>query len=502
MTLHWWQHWFWITGRAPVVALLLAAWTCHVWCQQPQPAWGHPGHPGDALSWWLPVQGAAEAGAPVALHVPADAMPPMLAPPWYPWAPRRLLGFAAAGDGTASPVAASESTSAAPAVPPAAAPVAVTYLTTLGPGPGPSGTATPSSSQPATLPPSSREPKAIGVLPVGVVHGMPSVVRAVPTASTTAARPPGTVTSVLEIVEELAEAATPSPSESTLTSSASPTAAGNEASAEMPNDEPAKAVSPSSAEATATEASEPSTSAASAASTEPSRMQSMSLSTAPAAASDVTVPAASTNGSRIPGGPVTSTASSAGAKADLSPTPRPGPGPAAHPGVSGPRRAATTPVPAVAPTAPAAPTATNEAPATTTPARGAPEAPHSHRSAAAPLGSASSSNARQHRVDAMSLSSGGGLDAGSITGIVLGIVVFAGLVGTVSFILYRRRYLNKPQTLNDKCSNPDSSGYIDDSTFRENSEEMYSLDNDSFLNSLEAMTIQNYWTDTVKHTKL
>lgn len=37
---------------------------------------------------------------------------------------------------------------------------------------------------------------------------------------------------------------------------------------------------------------------------------------------------------------------------------------------------------------------------------------------------------------------------------------------------------------------------------QDNSEEMYSLDNDSFLNSLEAMTIQNYWTDTVKHTKL
>ncbi|KAK7788785.1 hypothetical protein R5R35_013483 [Gryllus longicercus] len=88
-----------------------------------------------------------------------------------------------------------------------------------------------------------------------------------------------------------------------------------------------------------------------------------------------------------------------------------------------------------------------------------------------------------------------GLDAASITGIALGIVVFAGLTGAVSFILYRRRYLNKPQTLNDKCSNPDSSGYIDDSTLRENSEEMYSLDNDSFLNSLEAMTIQNYWTD-------
>ncbi|KAF4523694.1 hypothetical protein B566_EDAN006065 [Ephemera danica] len=115
--------------------------------------------------------------------------------------------------------------------------------------------------------------------------------------------------------------------------------------------------------------------------------------------------------------------------------------------------------------------------------------------------------------------------------------------GASGFVWYRRRYLNKPQTLNDKCSNADSSGYIDDtlrvsaarmntgavgapagrarrgdrvaaadvreprdtSTLtrnKDNSEEMYSLDNDSFLNSLEAMTIQNYWTDSVKHTKL
>lgn len=123
--------------------------------------------------------------------------------------------------------------------------------------------------------------------------------------------------------------------------------------------------------------------------------------------------------------------------------------------------------------------------------------------------------------------------------------------------VYRQRYLNKPQALSD----PDSSGYIDDSSIRvswvkpqnfwclkclsrvqnsgvwkwimmwwnytsscqtrfklngtystffitlisrlqDNSDELYSLDNDSFLNSLEAMTIQNYWTDSVKHTKL
>jgi len=46
------------------------------------------------------------------------------------------------------------------------------------------------------------------------------------------------------------------------------------------------------------------------------------------------------------------------------------------------------------------------------------------------------------------------------------IPVLLNIIGAVSFVLYRRRFLNKPQTLNDKCSNPDSSGYIDDSTLR------------------------------------
>lgn len=60
------------------------------------------------------------------------------------------------------------------------------------------------------------------------------------------------------------------------------------------------------------------------------------------------------------------------------------------------------------------------------------------------------------------------LSAVSITGISFGVIVFAAFVVVTSFVLYRRRYLNKPQTLNDKCSNPDSSGYIDDSTMRVN----------------------------------
>nr|CAH7714736.1 unnamed protein product [Callosobruchus chinensis] len=98
--------------------------------------------------------------------------------------------------------------------------------------------------------------------------------------------------------------------------------------------------------------------------------------------------------------------------------------------------------------------------------------------------------------------SNGTLSAAGITGITLGCVIVVGMLSGVSYIIYRNRGLNQPQVLNDRCSNPDSSGYIDDASVRDNSEEMYSLDNDSFLNSLEAMTIQNYWTDTVKHTKL
>ncbi|KAH8411562.1 hypothetical protein KR215_006675 [Drosophila sulfurigaster] len=92
------------------------------------------------------------------------------------------------------------------------------------------------------------------------------------------------------------------------------------------------------------------------------------------------------------------------------------------------------------------------------------------------------------------------LDAGAISAICFTVFGICCTVGTIGIVLYRRRYLNKPQAL----SEPDSSVYIDDSTMRvsDNSDEMYSLDNDSFLNSLEAMTIQNYWTDTVKHTKL
>lgn len=60
----------------------------------------------------------------------------------------------------------------------------------------------------------------------------------------------------------------------------------------------------------------------------------------------------------------------------------------------------------------------------------------------------------------------GGMDMGAIAGISFAALVLTALAGSTAFVLYRRRYLNKPQTLNDKCSNPDSSGYLDDSTIR------------------------------------
>lgn len=54
------------------------------------------------------------------------------------------------------------------------------------------------------------------------------------------------------------------------------------------------------------------------------------------------------------------------------------------------------------------------------------------------------------------------LDAGAISGICLAVIGLSLVISAVGVMLYRRRYINKPQTL----SEPDSSGYIDDSTIR------------------------------------
>lgn len=54
------------------------------------------------------------------------------------------------------------------------------------------------------------------------------------------------------------------------------------------------------------------------------------------------------------------------------------------------------------------------------------------------------------------------LDAGAISGICLAAIGLSCIVIVTAVLLYRRRYINKPQTL----SEPDSSGYIDDCTVR------------------------------------
>jgi len=54
------------------------------------------------------------------------------------------------------------------------------------------------------------------------------------------------------------------------------------------------------------------------------------------------------------------------------------------------------------------------------------------------------------------------LDAGAISAICFTVFGVCCTVGTIGIVLYRRRYLNKPQAL----SEPDSSVYIDDSTMR------------------------------------
>lgn len=53
------------------------------------------------------------------------------------------------------------------------------------------------------------------------------------------------------------------------------------------------------------------------------------------------------------------------------------------------------------------------------------------------------------------------MNAGVITGICFAVIVVLGLLSTMSVYVYRRRFLNSPQSLE-----ADSSGYIDDSTIR------------------------------------
>ncbi|KAI9560136.1 hypothetical protein GHT06_014146 [Daphnia sinensis] len=93
-------------------------------------------------------------------------------------------------------------------------------------------------------------------------------------------------------------------------------------------------------------------------------------------------------------------------------------------------------------------------------------------------------------------------------------LVLVTTAGASGYWWYRRRYLlNRPETLSERYAPSETGlgaaedifrvGYVHSPELpRDSSEEMYSLDNDSFLTSLEAMTIPTYWTETIKHTKL
>lgn len=106
------------------------------------------------------------------------------------------------------------------------------------------------------------------------------------------------------------------------------------------------------------------------------------------------------------------------------------------------------------------------------------------------------------------------LNSGAVAGIVIAVLVCVTVITSAVIYLLYRRYNGKCTNVVEGKFNSDNCGYLDDSLRssvylnnhielpKENSEEMSSLDNDSFLNSLETMTIQNYWADNTKNTKV
>ncbi|XP_029835804.2 extensin [Ixodes scapularis] len=104
------------------------------------------------------------------------------------------------------------------------------------------------------------------------------------------------------------------------------------------------------------------------------------------------------------------------------------------------------------------------------------------------------------------------LSGGAVTGIVIGAVSLLALLAGAATYAFLRHPSLRLLGGRDKSSS-ENVAYIDDSVRsgymnahielpKENSEEMTSLDNDSFLNSLEAVTIQNYWADATKNTNV
>ncbi|GIY44406.1 uncharacterized protein CEXT_785111 [Caerostris extrusa] len=105
------------------------------------------------------------------------------------------------------------------------------------------------------------------------------------------------------------------------------------------------------------------------------------------------------------------------------------------------------------------------------------------------------------------------LSSGIVAGIVIGVLVCVTILSSAVIYFLYRKYNGKCAGVVEGKFNSDNCGYLDDSLRssiylnnhielpKESSEEMSSLDNDSFLNSLETMTIQNYWADNSKIQK-
>lgn len=101
----------------------------------------------------------------------------------------------------------------------------------------------------------------------------------------------------------------------------------------------------------------------------------------------------------------------------------------------------------------------------------------------------------------------------SVVGIGLGAVMFLLILSVLSAsLLYKKQYLRKAESMDKSFVSCDSysGSYADSETFNSisyadcagieiakdnSSEELYNLDNDSFLNSLEAISFPEYWTD-------
>jgi len=101
----------------------------------------------------------------------------------------------------------------------------------------------------------------------------------------------------------------------------------------------------------------------------------------------------------------------------------------------------------------------------------------------------------------------------SIVGIGLGAVMFLLIISVLSVsLLYKKQYMRKAESMDKSFVSCDSysGSYADSETFNSisyadcagieiakdnSSEELYNLDNDSFLNSLEAISFPEYWTD-------